>query len=875
MAFDTPSKAVANLAILAQAPDNTSGDISELDLRNICSLILDYAEQGEDSDNIIEGAVNLLLTVSERAKLAAIAAGAEVNPDLVSQAEAEAGTATIERIWSSLRVKQAIAALAGGTSEWSTFSGTRAGGDLIAILGDYDSSDTGLIITLDVANETIIISDDGGLERLELNPSTLVFIHDDGAAKTNIQVVDATSTNTNNIKFPDASGTLATQTYVNDAIQTLDVAFKLDEAGGVTIGEVLYISGSSGTNIEMSLADNTDFTKIEALAVAISTEIDNADMIGRVNGLLVGFNTNSFTTGETLYLSTAGTITNVHPTGVDAVIVIGRAVRIHASVGSVYINIQSHTIGEDLDGTIRHQIVNVNAGANASAAYTMVNDAGHRASISLNSSDIGGTGESMTLFNMGYGDTNNVVDGNKDFAWFTDVTDAHALAVTEKMRLSAAGVLTLLGVDILASLQVHKVATTQVIDCTPRKVQYETLTQGAAVNFTLTNEPAAISAGESALPFEVWIPFIANGVNTLTFTGNFNAELLTKIPSIPTIGHFRIGMIWSYANDEMDVMMDGAQPLVPPAAPSGLTIDAIGRFTMDLSCTDNATSPNDQGYQWQRSLTGLDGSWTTIEVTAVDVVSIVAVGLDSLTEYYFQVKAIHLQLGDSAYSSAVNDTTLASIMLVKDTYSNGAAEIGTRTTVDANNVYLVTGGLLEGDPTTLAEGSILRNSHYIEYPETSGTDFAIFQTTWGLPDETTDNCTMFTSMFFGEDDRVQIQGATDKTAYRVTIRENGVELLSTVTTIDCVANPINRIVFDDTAGVEEIRCEYLNGSTWTNIITPFTVSDDAGVAVLTALAAHGRVSFTNSGNDPNVLPMSFDNSFFTNADYSAVDPDAL
>jgi hypothetical protein len=45
-------------------------------------------------------------------KLAGISAGAEVNPDVVSQAEAEAGVATTERIWTAERVKQAIDALA-------------------------------------------------------------------------------------------------------------------------------------------------------------------------------------------------------------------------------------------------------------------------------------------------------------------------------------------------------------------------------------------------------------------------------------------------------------------------------------------------------------------------------------------------------------------------------------------------------------------------------------------------------------------------------------------------------------------------------------------------------------------------------------------
>jgi len=69
---------------------------------------------GDTTDELAEGVINLYMQVAERAKLAGIAAGAEVNPELVSQAEAEAGVSTVERIWSSLRIAQAIAALGGG-----------------------------------------------------------------------------------------------------------------------------------------------------------------------------------------------------------------------------------------------------------------------------------------------------------------------------------------------------------------------------------------------------------------------------------------------------------------------------------------------------------------------------------------------------------------------------------------------------------------------------------------------------------------------------------------------------------------------------------------------------------------------------------------
>ena len=73
-----------------------------------------------DGTRTLSGNLTVTGTVDGRdvavdgAKLDGIAAGAEVNPDVVSQAEAEAGVATTERIWTAQRVAQAIAALGGG-----------------------------------------------------------------------------------------------------------------------------------------------------------------------------------------------------------------------------------------------------------------------------------------------------------------------------------------------------------------------------------------------------------------------------------------------------------------------------------------------------------------------------------------------------------------------------------------------------------------------------------------------------------------------------------------------------------------------------------------------------------------------------------------
>ena len=225
---------------------------------------------------------------------------------------------------------------------------------------------------------------------------------------------------------------------------SLVVSAKVNEAGGISKGQIVYISGATGGFPQVSLADNTDFSKADVLAIANETKTNNQTIEVITIGLVEGIDTSSFSEGQILYLGTSGAITATHPTGINAVQRIGHAVKINASTGSIIMEIDPLSVINDHDGIVRHQLVNQNAGTSASAAYTITNDANHRSSISMvgsNYTAFPGIAEALVIYSEGYNHTVNAVDGNFGFEWWTDVTDSHNLSSTSKMELSAEGVL--------------------------------------------------------------------------------------------------------------------------------------------------------------------------------------------------------------------------------------------------------------------------------------------------------------------------------------------------------------------------------------------------------------------------------------------------
>jgi hypothetical protein len=109
----------------------------------------------------------------------------------------------------------------------------------------------------------------------------------------------------------------------------------------ITNGQAVYISGATGNNPNVKIADtsSTDSCK----TIAISTENVLASQKGYFTtfGLVRDVNTLGMTVGNELWLSTSGSLTTTRPTFPNCPIKIGYVVRVHATEGIIFVNIDN------------------------------------------------------------------------------------------------------------------------------------------------------------------------------------------------------------------------------------------------------------------------------------------------------------------------------------------------------------------------------------------------------------------------------------------------------------------------------------------------------------------------------------------------------
>ena len=228
------------------------------------------------------------------------------------------------------------------------------------------------------------------------------------------------------------------------------VRVRNESGSDISNGLMVYTTGSSGNKPTVAHADNTDADKIHLLGMATEDIVHNANgyvaLWGNVSGdMTQPINTLAYAEGTKLYLDTSGTWTDTHPPlPLNAVVIIGEVMRQHASEGKIMLLPRYFTLGNNYNGTLRQSIINKSTGNAAGASFTVVNDQGYRASLSIFGNSHAALSNVAGLYNSGYGDTAYVTDGNKDHVWYTDPSDLHNFNSLnfERMRLEADGTLT-------------------------------------------------------------------------------------------------------------------------------------------------------------------------------------------------------------------------------------------------------------------------------------------------------------------------------------------------------------------------------------------------------------------------------------------------
>lgn len=137
-----------------------------------------------------------------------------------------------------------------------------------------------------------------------------------------------------------SSGTLGVTWDGNADTVTGPVLFTAKNRSGTTMtkGQVVFISGHSGTESEVDLADADDATAMPAFGLVNSTTAnDNADVEIVTFGEIIGMDTSAFSVGDVVYVSTTpGELTATPPTGESSLIQnMGKVVRSHATEGII------------------------------------------------------------------------------------------------------------------------------------------------------------------------------------------------------------------------------------------------------------------------------------------------------------------------------------------------------------------------------------------------------------------------------------------------------------------------------------------------------------------------------------------------------------
>ena len=134
-------------------------------------------------------------------------------------------------------------------------------------------------------------------------------------------------------------------------IASSELEFGARAAEAITVGNVVYVSGATGTHIQVSKAQaNAEATSSGTIGIAKESAATNGDLQVVTFGIMSNLDTQAYTAGQVLYLSTsvAGGYQTTLPAAPNHGVKLGWVVRSHPSQGQIFVAIQNYQELEEL-----------------------------------------------------------------------------------------------------------------------------------------------------------------------------------------------------------------------------------------------------------------------------------------------------------------------------------------------------------------------------------------------------------------------------------------------------------------------------------------------------------------------------------------------
>ena len=150
------------------------------------------------------------------------------------------------------------------------------------------------------------------------------------------------------LQWDDGNGTLVLglkggNSNLELGLENMALCFNA-ESTTLTAGTIVYVSGSQGNRpaIKRALATNDGYS-VTTLGMVSESILSGAEGFVTTYGMVNNLNTNGLTGGTALWLSPTdpGGFTSTKPKGPDHTVLIAYVVRVHPSVGSVFVNISN------------------------------------------------------------------------------------------------------------------------------------------------------------------------------------------------------------------------------------------------------------------------------------------------------------------------------------------------------------------------------------------------------------------------------------------------------------------------------------------------------------------------------------------------------